>query len=288
MIMRIDDYDTADRFAAMLEESVRITPDDAEDEIRNLALRIETPRTDFEAGQSISVVVPGPHPFGHDEHIRLYTVANTPAKSSGFGAVVEICVKRCFYIDEFSGQQHRGIASNYLCDRQPGDEIIVAGPYGLPFHLPDDTNADLLMIGQGTGIAPFRAFVRHIYERLGCWKGKVRLFYGARSGLEMVYMNDRRNDFANYYDEETFKAFAAVSPRPHMDDPIDMDRALRENSEEVWEMVLKPDTQVYVAGLEKGLATLEKAFGHMAGSAEKWQRRKAELVAGKRWTELLY
>jgi ferredoxin--NADP+ reductase len=202
--------------------------------------------------------------------------------------MVEICVKRCFYIDEFSGERHRGIASNYLCDRHPGDEITVAGPYGLPFALPEDENADLLMIGIGTGIAPFRAFVRQIYEKLGGWKGKVRLFYGARSGLEMAYMNDRQNDFANYYDDETFKAFAAVSPRPHMDDEIELDRALREHAEEVWEMVLKPDTHVYIAGLEKSLGKLDEAFAGMAGSAKNWQRRRAELVAGKRWAELLY
>ena len=51
----------------------------------------------------------------------------------------------------------------------------------------------------------------------------MRLFYGAQSGLEMLYMNDKQNDFVNYYDEDTFKAFAAVSPRPHMDDPIPLD-----------------------------------------------------------------
>ena len=286
--MRLNDYDTETRYTATLEESSRITPDEAADEIRNLALRIDSPQFNFEVGQSIGVVVPGPHEFGHDEHFRLYTVANTAAGTDDAGTMVEICVKRCFYIDEFSGERHRGIASNYLCDRHPGDEITVAGPYGLPFALPEDENADLLMIGIGTGIAPFRAFVRQIYEKLGGWKGKVRLFYGARSGLEMAYMNDRQNDFANYYDDETFKAFAAVSPRPHMDDEIELDRALREHAEEVWEMVLKPDTHVYIAGLEKSLGKLDEAFAGMAGSAKNWQRRRAELVAGKRWAELLY
>ena len=116
----------------------------------------------------------------------------------------------------------------------------------------------------------------------------MRLFYGAKSGLEMLYMNDEQNDFENYYDEETFKAFSAVSPRPHMDDPIPLDEALEKHGEEVWEMVLKPDTHVYVAGLENVLEQLDKTFVGMAGSAEKWERRKAELVAGRRWTELVY
>jgi ferredoxin--NADP+ reductase len=36
------------------------------------------------------------------------------------------------------------------------------------------------------------------------------------------------------------------------------------------------------------LPQLDIAFADMAGSAEKWQRRKAELIAGQRWTELIY
>lgn len=284
--MRIDDYDLERRYTATVKETTRITPEESEDEIRNIVLDVGDRDFKFDVGQNIGVIVPGPHEFGHGDHFRLYTIANAP--ENGGPPTVEICVKRCFYIDEVSGEKYKGIASNYLCDRKPGDQISVTGPYGLPFDVPDDTDADILMIGLGTGIAPFRAFVKHIYHKLGGWNGKVRLFYGAKSGLELLYMNDRQNDFVNYYDEETFKAFAAVSPRPHMDDPIPLDAALARHAKEVWGMVLKPDTHVYVAGLEKMLEPLDKAFSKMAGSAEKWERRKAELVAGRRWKELLY
>ena len=53
-------------------------------------------------------------------------------------------------------------------------------------------------------------------------------------------------------------------------------------------MLGNPKTYVYVAGLEKMLEELDKVFTGLAGSAEKWQRRKAELTAGKRWVELVY
>ena len=47
-------------------------------------------------------------------------------------------------------------------------------------------------------------------------------------------------------------------------------------------------TRVYVAGLEKMRPELDRVFAGLAGSMEKWQRRKAELMAGGRWVELLY
>jgi ferredoxin--NADP+ reductase len=286
--MRLDDYDIETKYTATVKETARITPEESEDEIRNIVLEVDGKDFKFDIGQSIGVLVPGPHEFGHGDHFRLYTVANTFEPANGTNPRIEVCVKRCFYIDDVSGEKYKGIASNFLCDRKPGDQFTITGPYGLAFDVPDDKNADILMIGLGTGIAPFRAFVKHIYKSLGGWAGKVRLFYGAKSGLEMIYMNDKQNDFVNYYDEDTFKAFAAVSPRPHMDDPIPLDKALEKHSKEVWEMVLKPDTHVYVAGIEKMLEPLNKAFSKMAGSEEKWERRKAELKAGGRWAELVY
>ena len=284
--MRLSDYDTETRFDATVVESVRITPPDA-DEIRHMVLEVEDPSFRFRLGQNIGVLVPGPHKFGQEVHFRLYTVASAPDETSARPRL-DLCVKRCSYIDDISGERYDGVASNYLCDRRPFDEITIAGPYGLAFDLPEEEDADLLLIGLGTGIAPFRALVKHIYQDLGGWQGKVRLFYGARSGMEMAYMNDEQNDFTNYYDEETFEAFAAVSPRPHMEDPISLHGALNQNSEEVWEMLQKADTFVYVAGLEGIRQHLDGAFEEMAGSAKKWQRRKAELVAGGRWTELIY
>ncbi len=53
-------------------------------------------------------------------------------------------------------------------------------------------------------------------------------------------------------------------------------------------MLGEPGTYVYVAGLEPMRNQLDAVFSTLAGSREAWQRRKAELMAGKRWVELLY
>jgi ferredoxin--NADP+ reductase len=284
----LDEYDTTNQFTARVLDTNRITPKESEEEVRDIVLEVDNKDFRFEVGQNVAVLVAGPHDFGHNHHLRLYTIANTLAAEDEGRPQISICVKRCSYIDDFSGEKYKGIASNYLCDLKPGDTVTLAGPYGLAFQVPEDDSSDILMIGLGTGIAPFRAFVKHIYKNLGGWKGRVRLFYGARSGLELLYMNDEKNDFANYYDEETFKAFEAVSPRPHWDDPIALDFAIEERAEEVWNMVLNPKTHVYVAGLEKIREMLDSAFTRMAGSKEKWNLRKAELIAGKRWNEIIY
>lgn len=285
---RLEDYDIEKQYKAKVKESTRITPEESEEEVRDIFLEVDAKDHKFEIGQNIGVLIPGPHEFGHDTHFRLYTIANLDEPKKGKKQILNVCVKRVAYIDDYSGERYDGIASNYLCDLRPGDEVTLAGPYGQPFDLPQDKDANLLLIGVGTGIAPFRAMVKRIYHERGGWKGKVRLFYGAKSGLEMLYMNDKNGDLKNYYDEETFKAFEAVSPRPHMDDPIALDHTLEQHSKEVWKMILDPDTYVYVAGLEKIRDMLDKAFIKMAGSKEKWERRKAELLAGKRWMELLY
>jgi ferredoxin--NADP+ reductase len=284
--MRLNDYDTTTRFEGTVMSSELLTPPQASDEVRELVFEIEN-GPDLEAGQSIGIVAPGDVAFGKQEHLRLYTVAEVPERTSR-GSRVKIAVKRVSYIDEFSGERYHGIASNYLCDLDAGERIIATGPFGSPFPLPEEDDANLILIGMGTGIAPFRAFVRRLYSQRPHFAGAVRLFYGARSGLDLIYMNDERDDFTQYYDRETFEAFKAVSPRPHWEDPVDWESAIETRAQEIWNMLLDHKTYVYIAGLEVLREQLHKVFAKIAESPEKWERRQAELEAGGRWVELLY
>jgi ferredoxin--NADP+ reductase len=101
-------------------------------------------------------------------------------------------------------------------------------------------------------------------------------------------MNEERNDFAQFYDRDTFEAIEALSQRPHWTGEIDWHGAVEARGQEVWEMLSNPHTQVYLAGLKQIRDELDAVFARVAGSSEKWDRRKAELIAGERWHELLY
>lgn len=286
--MKLSEYDISNPYAAKVVSNDRITPPDYETDVRHLVLDIDECDFDYHEGQSIGVLAPGPFEFGNTHHLRLYSIASPRSGEAGKHNHLSICVRRCFYIDDVSGERYPGKASNFLCDTRPGDSVQIAGPYGVAFTIPEDDTANILMVGAGTGIAPFRAFIRHLYEVRGGWKGKVRLFYGAKTGLELVYLNDVRKDLGLYYDHKSFQAFAAVSPRPHFDVPPSLYEALVDHKPEIWEMVQDPKTYVYVAGLIGAEKKFEQAMFEAAGSEDGWVDARATLIASGRYAELLY
>ena len=282
----IADYVTDKQYQAVVKKTARLTPQDTE-EIREILLEVNQPEFECRADQSFGVLVNTSGEFGNNTHHRLYSVADLPAKANG-KTQITMLVKRCSYVDEFSGELYPGIGSNYLCNRAIGDNITITGPFDLPFSVPEDKKSNLILIGMGTGIAPFRAFVKHIYHDVKDWQGKILLFYGARSGLELLYLNDKDGDLTNYYDETTFEAFHALSPRPHWADPIALDKTIEEKATEIIKMLSRSNVYIYVAGYEKVKESLDTAFSNILGSKEKWETRKAELIAGKKWAEIIY
>lgn len=267
--------------------SKRITPDNT-DEVRQLVLHVDEPAFYYPEGQNIGVLVPGPHPFGNKFHHRFYTIADARRTERDGGVDLELLVRRCFYIDDVSGERYPGIASNHLCNAQEGDRITLTGPYRSPFRIPSDKTSNLLMVGTGTGIAPFRAFLRRVYEEQGSWQGQVRLYYGARTGMDLLYMNDVNGDLTNYYDQQTFQAIRSLRPNILADEADALGHGLKENAAEVWALVQDPKTHVYLAGIDKVAQAFDTAMAQAAGSAAAWHQVKQTLMDGKRWSELIY
>lgn len=272
---------------AVVTESVRITPPER-DEVRRIRLRIDDPAFRFSVGQSIGVMVPGPHPLGNQFHMRRYSIASGHTDQASDAIELELLVRRCFYVDEINGEQYPGIASHYLCDADVGQRIAITGPYRSPFRMPADENANLLMIGTGTGVAPFRAFVQELYRDKGSWKGQVRLYYGARNGMDLLYGNDVEGDLSNYYDDASFKAFGAMISRPRASDSDMLKAAVEGHAAEVWELMQDPSTYVYLSGLGKVAKAFDKVMEKVAGGAGIWTEFKEKLRSQGRWSELVY
>ncbi|MCA9298367.1 MAG: hypothetical protein KDA28_04835, partial [Phycisphaerales bacterium] len=285
----IEDYDTSRRFHGVVRESTPITPPGLGEEVRHIVLEVDQKGIDFDRFETVGVLADGPEEMGSPEYLRLYAIAGFEPVGAAGKPLIELCVRRCFYTDEFNGERYPGWVSNLLCDLEEGESIDLTGPFGNAFSIPQDRSANIVMIGMGTGIAPFRTLVQRMYAQdEGGWQGKVRLFHGARTGLELLYMNEVDKDLGLYMKEETFRAIEALSPRPHFDDEPAIDDALAAHKDEVWDMISAPGAYVYIAGLRQIADQLEDAFVEMAGSDAAWAAKKMELVANHRWRALLY
>ncbi len=110
---------------------------------------------------------------------RLYSIASSQRV---VGDEVHLTVG---IIDEQTDAGRRvGAASRFLADVGADDTVDVFVEHNPSFHLPTDDSRDLILIGPGTGIAPFRAFVQERAERaasgsaIGGSFGKIWLFFG--------------------------------------------------------------------------------------------------------------
>lgn len=286
----ITEKDLDKLFQGTILKNELITPLESEEDIYEISLSLGHIEKDFQIGQSIGLLIDKPDDFGNKFHFRLYTIVEH--NTDKIEHKVKVCVKRCFYIDDVNGEQYKGIASNYFCDRKPGDKVSLLGPYTRPFKIPDNPNSNIVMIGMGTGIAPFRAFIRYLYANRGQWQGRVRLFYGAKTGLEMLYMNDKKNDISQYYDEETFKAIQSVSTVNYGDVSASIadsiSESLKNNAQEVWSMLQSPGSHLYVAGLEVMAEKLDQVFAKLAGSEGHWQQVKEKMTREDRYQDIIY
>ena len=271
---------------AVVTDSIRISREDL-DEVRRIRLRIDDPSFHFSVGQSVAVVVPGPHPFGNRYHMRRYSIAGEAVDRRG-ETEIELLVRRCFAIDEVSGESYPGIASNYLCDASIGQEIMLTGPLRSPFRMPRDETSNILMIGTGTGVAPFRSFIQEIYRQRGSWLGQVRLYYGARDGMDLLYANDERDDLAQYYDQASFQAFRGIISKPLASEADTLAAATEGYAVRIWKLIRTPDTYVYLAGLGKVAERFDEIMRYAAGSDEVWLMTRDRLRAAGRWSELIY
>jgi len=147
-------------------------------------------------GQSYGVLPPGIDPKKNKPYgVRLYSIASTRYGDDKTGKTTTLCVRRATYwCPEMKKDDpaKKGVCSNYLCDSKPGDEIKLTGPSGKVMLMPeDDPNMTYIMVATGTGIAPFRSFLRRLFGEATPagknFKGLAWLFLGVANKDALLY-----------------------------------------------------------------------------------------------------
>lgn len=113
---------------------------------------------------------------------RAYSMANYPLEKG----IIMLNVRIATTPPNLPGVPP-GIMSSYIFNLKPGDAVTISGPYGEFFA--KETDAEMVFIGGGAGMAPMRS---HLFDQL-CrikTKRKITFWYGARSLREMFYVED--------------------------------------------------------------------------------------------------
>jgi len=178
----------------------------------------------------------------------MYSVASPRGGERDGYNNLALTVKRV--VEDHQGKPVAGVASNYLCDLQKGDQVQVTGPFGANYLMPNHAGTNLLMICTGTGSAPMRAMTEHrrrLAAKGQAVDGKLMLFFGARRSEELPYFGPLLKLPAEFIDMHLAFSRVEGQPRAYVQDK------LREAAAAVVE-VLRGDAYVYICGL-KGMET---------------------------------
>jgi len=208
----------------------------------------------FTAGQSFGVIPPGTTDHGRPHKLRLYSIASPSIGEDGEGKVISTCVKRV--LDEHWDDQtlFRGVCSNYLCDLQVGDKVLVTGPAGKRFVLPARPEQhDYIFFATGTGIAPFRAMLSDL-AREG-FPSRVLAVMGAPYASDLLY-HSWLEDLARRHENLTYLTAVSREENEDCGRKLYVQGRFDTHAEVFGQMLSSDRTLVYicgVAGMELGI-----------------------------------
>lgn len=168
---------------------------------------------------------------------RLYSIASSPKAHPG---EVHLTVAAVRY--DAHGKSRKGVASTFLADEAPvGSKVSVYVHPNKNFRLPDSGDTPVIMVGPGTGIAPFRAFVEeraHLGAKGGSW-----LFFGDQHFNEdFLYQLEWQDHLKNGTLGRLDTAFSRDQP-----EKVYVQHKLLGNAAEVWKW-LENGAHFYVCG----------------------------------------
>ncbi|MCH4821709.1 NADH:ubiquinone reductase (Na(+)-transporting) subunit F [Gramella lutea] len=136
---------------------------------------------------------------------RAYSMASYPAEGREIMLNVRIATPPWDRAKDGWMDVNPGVASSYIFGLKKGDKVTISGPYGEFFI--NESEAEMLYVGGGAGMAPMRSHLYHLFRTLKTGR-KVTYWYGGRSKRELFYSEHFRaleRDFPN------FKFYLALS-----------------------------------------------------------------------------
>jgi benzoyl-CoA 2,3-epoxidase subunit A len=253
---------------ATVQGNFRITAPDTESDVHHIVLSFGSTVFPVLEGQSIGIVPPGTRADGRPHEIRLYSVASARDGEKRNANNVSLTIKRV----------EGGVASNYMCNLKVGDKVEVTGPFGTTFLMPNDAQANVIMICTGTGSAPFRAFTERRRRAVPGAPGKFIMFFGARTPQELPYFGPLQK-----VPNSLLEKHLVFSRIPGADKEYVQDR-IRTEHETVAALLASPATHIYICGL-KGMETgVEEALSDVCRKqGHEWSKLKPEMRASGRY-----
>lgn len=200
-------------------------------------------------GQAFGILPPGLDERGRPHKLRLYSVASPTRGEDGQGNIIATTVKRT--IDEHH-DHHRlflGVASNYMCDLQPGDKVQLTGPSGKRFVLPEDpAEHDYIFFATGTGIAPFRGMLLDLLANGASPSSRIILVMGSGYATDLLYHGDLLKLQA---DHPNFTYITAISREKQDDghDPLYVQDRIQTHRDQMLPLLESERTLIYICGL---------------------------------------
>ncbi len=214
---------------------------------------------------------------------RLYSIASSQAETED---EVHITVGVVRY--DIDGRARTGGASGFLADRlKEGDELRIFIEHNDNFRLPADSTKPVIMIGPGTGIAPFRAFMQQRDNEEAT--GKNWLFFGNPHFVEdFLY----QVEWQRYVKEGLLTNISLAWSRDQAQKVYVQDK-LREQGEEVWHWI-EEGAHIYVCGdanhmardVEQALLEIISQYGNM--DSESADEFLSELRVERRYQRDVY
>ena len=258
------------------EELVR---EGGEGTVRHLTFDLSEGNLRYLEGQSIGIIPDGTDDKGKSHKLRLYSIASTRHGDHLDDKTVSLCVRQLVYKNE-TGAEVQGVCSTYLTQLPVGAPVKITGPVGKEMLLPEDPNANIIMMATGTGIAPFRAFIwRMLKEKHEDYqfKGLAWLFFGVAYTPNILYKEELES-LQQEYPDNLRLTYAISREQKNVDGgKMYIQSRIQENADKLWELVQKENTHVYICGLKGMEGGIDEG---MAAAAIKYDVDWAEYQRG--------